>query len=126
MMGRSLARTLENRIDQLADARATDELTMSEARSQVIRQMGNEADIEPGTVRQILNAEIDCPPPERIRGFAQALDVSAQSLFDAAEEDGCMYEQSAERAAKSSTRAAKLRIVKKSGTSMLQLIQPAR
>ena len=44
------------------------------------------------TLSQIENGTIDCPPPEVIRSLAGALNVSADSLFDAGESDGCNYE----------------------------------
>lgn len=56
-------------------------------------QLGNAAGISADTVGQIISGEINCPPMERLQGFAEELGVSVQSLVDAAEEDGCTYGQ---------------------------------
>lgn len=117
-MGRQLARFLEDRIDEIANDRMSDDLTMTEARSQIIREMGNAADIEPGTVRQILNAEINCPPRERIVSFADALNVSQSQIFSAAESDGCNYEESEDK-------STRIRVVKRGAQNLLQIIQAA-
>lgn len=82
--GENLARVLNDAID--------DQATEETPRSEIIDDMANEAGIEPSTVNQILNAEINCPPFDRLEGFARALDgVSADDLRSAAEEDGCTY-----------------------------------
>lgn len=62
-----------------------------EDRDETIERMADEADIEVGTVNQILAGDINCPPLERLQGFSRALDVSEQSIVDAAGEDGCEY-----------------------------------
>jgi len=54
-------------------------------------RLASAAGIEPGTVLQILAADIACPPLDRLRGFAEALDVPLQRLRSAAEQDGCEY-----------------------------------
>lgn len=117
-MGRQLARFLEDKIDEIANDRMNDDLTMTEARSQIIREMGNAADIEPGTVRQILNAEINCPPRERIVSFADALNVSQSQIFSAAESDSCNYEETEDK-------STKIRVVKRGARNLLQIIQAA-
>jgi hypothetical protein len=48
--------------------------------------------IEEGTVNQITDASIICPPLFRLRGFEDALDLEEGTLVGAAESDGCMYE----------------------------------
>lgn len=83
--GTSLAAFLNDRIDEMAG----DDMP----RSDIIAEMAAAAGIESGTVNQILNAEIDCPPLSRLEGFAEALDVSVDSVIGAAEEDGCEYER---------------------------------
>ncbi len=65
------------------------------SRSDIVDLMGKAAGISAGTVNQILNNSIDCPPLRRLEGFALALDVSESSLVEAAEEDGCEYEKAA-------------------------------
>ena len=60
-------------------------------RDAVLSAMGTAAGIAPGTVSQILRAEIECPPLRRLRGFARALGVPIAELIAAAERDGCKY-----------------------------------
>ena len=62
-------------------------------RSEIVAEMASAAGISTNTVNQILNAGINCPPLERLEGFAEVLDVSVERLIDAAEEDGCEYER---------------------------------
>lgn len=83
-MGQRLASTLETAIE----AQVTEDRT----RADVIEDMAQAAGIDSGTVNSILNADIDCPPLERLDGFAEVLDVSADSLRRAAGEDGCEYD----------------------------------
>lgn len=59
--------------------------------SAVVAAMASAAGIEAGTVSQILNVDIACPPLERLEGFAEALGVAVERLVTAAEEDGCEY-----------------------------------
>ena len=61
-------------------------------RADTIDMMATAAGIEASTVNQILDGEIDCPPMDRLEGFAEALSgVSLSSLMEAAESDGCSY-----------------------------------
>ncbi len=87
-MGRQLASLL----NRLIEERESEELP----RSEIISRMGSEADLDDDTVRRILRAEIDCPPPERLRGFARALNVPVSQIEQAARQDGCQMEQFAE------------------------------
>ena len=82
-MGRQLARRLKRLIDTQTDSDAE--------RAALIGRMGRAGGIDSGTVNQILNTSIDCPPLARLSGFARVLDVSAQSLRGIAEDDGCNY-----------------------------------
>ncbi len=82
--GQSLAALLNRRIDQLVDDDTT--------RADIIAQMAQAAGIEPGTVNQILNGSINCPPIDRLEGFAEVLGMSINTLVTAAERDGCEYE----------------------------------
>lgn len=81
--GTRLAAVLNYRIDAL-----TDEDT---SRSEIIAEMASEAGISEGTVNQILNGSIDCPPLNRLEGFSRALDMSLRTIRNAAEEDGYEY-----------------------------------
>lgn len=74
-------------LNDLIDERTTDE----RSRADIIEDMAREAGISVGTVNQILRGEIDCPPRDRLEGFARALDVPVARLIAAAEEDGCDY-----------------------------------
>ena len=67
-----------------------------ENREETIGRMASEAGIETNTVNQILNGSINCPPMERLEGFARALDVSVDMLIERAGQDGCNYEAEAE------------------------------
>ena len=64
-----------------------------EERGRLIRRMASAAGIEENTVRQILNGSIVCPPIARLRAFARVLDVTLQSMINAAEQDGCNYSE---------------------------------
>lgn len=69
---------LSRRLNALIDAAAEDDAA---ERSALIGRMAEAAGIERGTVLQILRGEIETPPEERLRGFARALDVSADELL---------------------------------------------
>jgi len=81
--GSSLAGALNRAIE-----RKMDEDT---SRADIIADMANAAGISTGTVNEIIAGDINCPPEDRLAGFARALGVSAGSLMSAAEEDGCDY-----------------------------------
>lgn len=83
--GRKLAAYLNGQIDK----KVTDELSQSD----IVAQMARAAGISAGTVNQILNGEINCPPLRRLIGFAEVLDVSENAVVRAAEGDGCEYER---------------------------------
>ena len=68
------------------------ELIGDDDRSGKIERMASAAGIDSSTVNQILNGSINCPPMNRLEGFARSLDVSVDSLMDAASADGCNYE----------------------------------
>ena len=78
--GSSLASLLNDLIDSRSDSR-----------SDVINRMASAAGIEPSTVNQILSGSINCPPMERLAGFATALNTSTKRLEDAAKRDGCEF-----------------------------------
>lgn len=75
-------------LNRLIDNQVSEERT----REDVIAAMAEAAGIEPSTVNQILAGTINCPPIERLDGFAQVLDVDVSELVSAAEEDGCIFE----------------------------------
>ena len=54
-----------------------------------LERMADAAGIEVSTINQTLRGTIDCPPRTRLEGFAEEMDISADSLISAAEEDGC-------------------------------------
>lgn len=86
--GEGLANFLNDRIDQMAD---DDE----DERQAIIERMASEANISVSTVRQILAGQINCPPLNRLEGFARALEISVESMISVAEtRDGCDYSQS--------------------------------
>jgi transcriptional regulator with XRE-family HTH domain len=60
-------------------------------RSAVIARMARAAGISVSTVNQILNGSVNCPPRNRLAGFARVLGTSVDALINAAERDGCEY-----------------------------------
>lgn len=83
--GQDLANLLNNAIDEIA----SDDMP----RSDVIMMLAEAAGIESGTVNQILNTDIDCPPLDRLESFSEILDIPLTDLVVAAEMDGCSYEE---------------------------------
>lgn len=63
-------------------------------------QLGSAAGISESTVAGIVSGEINCPPMDRLSGMASALDVSVETLINAAREDGCSYGDEEEMSAK--------------------------
>lgn len=114
--GENLAEMLNGAIQREVDNRAGDDADESERNDiedQVIQEMadasGDEStqQIEPTTVRNILNAGINCPPLVRLEGFASVLPgVSRDDLVEAAESDGCDYGGSSQGAEAGSKRPA--------------------
>jgi len=87
--GASLASALDDAISGME--------TDSNLRADIIASMASAAGIESGTVSQILDGSINCPPVERLQGFADTLEgVSLDDLIAAAENDGCTYETRAD------------------------------
>jgi len=80
-MGRQLANLLDEAIESLA--------TEQNPRGDVIAAMASAAGISESTVGQILDASIECPPLERLQGFAEVLDLSLDRILEAFEGDGC-------------------------------------
>ncbi len=67
-------------------------------RADVISKIAEASGIEEGTVNAIVSGEIDCPPIDRIRGIAQALDLQMDTVAEAAVADGCEFEEGEEAA----------------------------
>ena len=61
-------------------------------RMDTIAMMATAAGIEADTVNQILDGEIDCPPMDRLEKFADTLNITVDTLTEAAMQDGCTYE----------------------------------
>lgn len=59
------------------------------SRGDIVAALADAAGISSGTVNEILSGEINCPPEQRLEGFAEILGVSMSTLIDAAIEDGC-------------------------------------
>ena len=62
-------------------------------RSDIIAAIGDAAGIDAATVNEILERSINCPPINRLRGFARVLNTSLGRLQAAAESDGCDYDE---------------------------------
>lgn len=103
MAGADLAALLGNAID----AAVTD----TTDRAAVIDAMASAAGIDAGTVDQILAGEINCPPIERLRGFADVLDLSIEQMTAAGESDGCDYAAAGPAAEAVRTEAARIRSI---------------
>ncbi len=86
-------------LNRLIDNQVSEERT----REDIIADMAEAAGIDASTVEQILRGEINCPPVERLQGFAGVLEVETSELVAAAEEDGCVYEDDGEQAPADST-----------------------
>ncbi len=97
--GEALGNTLDRLIDQVAADR-------DQTREDIIAEMADAAGIEVSTVNQIIAGEINCPPIERLQGFADVLDVDVATLTSAAEDDGCDYSSDSADAAKADPEAA--------------------
>ena len=78
---RSYSRVKEGALADRLNRAISDMVNDDTSRSDVIAQMAQAADIEPGTVNQILNGDIESPPEDRLRGFARVLDISLDELI---------------------------------------------
>jgi hypothetical protein len=88
-MGQNLANLLNGHIDDM--------VTDDTPRSDIVAEMASAAGIEPGTVNEILTNDIPCPPLIRLEGFSEVLPASLSAITEAAEEDGCSYEEERKR-----------------------------
>lgn len=67
---------LSDVLNEAIEAMVSEDMT----RAEIIAAMAQAAGIETSTVNQILNGEIERPPDERLRGFAQVLNISLETL----------------------------------------------
>ena len=84
--------TLGNFISGQVDDMVTDDKT----RGDVINDLASAASISTGTVNSIISGDINCPPADRLRGFATVIDATFATLVSRAEDDGCNYERDEE------------------------------
>jgi len=85
-LGSSLSSLLKKAINSQVDKGAS--------RSDIIEKMASGAGIDAGTVGQIVNGEIKCPPMKRLAGLAKPLSsVSMSAIKNALKSDGCNQEQ---------------------------------
>lgn len=82
-MGTQLASTMNTDIDSM--------VTESTGRGEILSRVASAGGISVSTLNQILNATIECPPIERLQGFAEVLPGSTSKYQSAAERDGCEY-----------------------------------
>lgn len=116
--GAALAALLNDAIDGIDSSDGDDR-----SRSDVISQMASAASISEGTVNQILNADIDCPPLSRLRGFASVSGIpSLSAQRERAERDGCEYGEAADLEANVAAAATSAETERVSG--ILALSQP--
>jgi hypothetical protein len=85
---------LASLLNEAIESKVTEEMS----RADIVQMMADAAGIDPRTVNGILNGDPDCPPLERLEGFAEVLDMSMSSIQSAAEEDGCAYGETEEEA----------------------------
>lgn len=67
------------------------ELIGDEDRGAEVERVASAGGISASTMNGILAGTINCPPLQRLRGFARALSVPVSRLVNAAEKDGCEY-----------------------------------
>lgn len=74
--------------------------TLRDERELTNGDLGRAAGIDESTVGGILQGDsgINCPPINRLRGFAEVLQVPLSRIQEAAEADGCSYAAAEERA----------------------------
>jgi len=75
-------------LNTLIEALVTDD----RSKTDIVEDMASAAGISSSTVNQILSGSINCPPIDRLEGFASVLSSSVSRLVTAAERDGCEYD----------------------------------
>lgn len=83
--GMNLAVWLNNKIDKVA---ADEDVE----RSEILERISIASDRAVDTIRNILTANIDCPPVEVLMGFGEVLDAPISELISIAESDDCEFE----------------------------------
>ena len=86
--GDNLASLLNEQIDSKVNDNTT--------RGDVVEDVAGAGGISSGTLNQILAGSINCPPLNRLEGFARELGISVDRLRRAAERDGCEYDTETE------------------------------
>lgn len=83
-----MGQTLGNLISDAIDDMVTDE----KGRGDIMEDVAEAGGISASTLGQIIAGEIDCPPIERLGGFASELEgVTRAQLVTAGNTDGCAY-----------------------------------
>lgn len=86
---KTLGAALGGRLMELIDAYAeANDMTLEDVREAA----GSAAGVSGDTVANIESGEINCPPVERLEGFAEFFGVSLEYLLELAAADGCEYE----------------------------------
>jgi|SaaInl4_150m_RNA_FD_contig_123_16895_length_7918_multi_5_in_2_out_2_4 transcriptional regulator with XRE-family HTH domain len=78
-------------LSSLLNSKIDSKVSDTKSKGDIKDSMGKAAGISSATVNNILSGNINCPPIERLSGFAKVLNVSLKSLKDAAKRDGCKY-----------------------------------
>ena len=83
-MGAQLGALISGAIDEM--------VTEETPRADIVAVVAEAGGIEAETLNQIINGDIDCPPLDRLAGFATELDgVTAAALEEAGLADGCPF-----------------------------------
>jgi len=81
--GENLAGLLDEAIGAMVSEEKTKDMVMAD--------MAEASGYTPEEVGQVLSGDINCPPVEKLEGFAEALGVSVEAQIEAATADGCEY-----------------------------------
>lgn len=84
-MGEQLSQLLRDAIQE----RVEDEDTEETDEDDVIGTMAFGSGVEEDTIRNIVNGDIECPPPSRVPALAEEIPVTQDEIEDALAEDGC-------------------------------------
>lgn len=102
-MGSQLSQLLRDAIDEVT----ADSERPEEAEDDVIGTMAFGSGVTEDTIREILNGDIECPPPSRTGPLAEELPISESDVEDALADDGCeQFQNSYERGMPSYQRLA--------------------
>jgi hypothetical protein len=89
-MGQALADLLQSAIQE----RINNDDTEEETRDDIVGLITEGSGVQEGTIENILNADIKCPPEPRWSPLADDLPVTVEEVEDALEEDGCIEQAS--------------------------------